>query len=296
MASPLLAALARNLAGTLDPAAYVRNLGFDPFDWQQEALDPTLRRLVLLTARQSGKSTVVAGKTVYKAKYFPGSLILIICPAQDQSKELMKKVDTFMRLDPEIELVRDGAFEKELANGSRIVALPGSERSVRGYSGPAMILIDEAARVLDETYRAARPMMVGADTELVLMSTPFGKRGFFHDAWANGRDWTKIEVTVGFEVQGFDVVPASLSGGLYRWQQAARGISAYYSPRHDAAFLCSELDSLGEWWWRQEYRCEFLETAANVFSYDEIMRAVRDDVEPLLEGRGVTDEVLPLEV
>ena len=35
----------------------------------------------------------------------------------------------------------------ELANGSRVVSLPGSERTTRGYSKAALIILDEAARI-----------------------------------------------------------------------------------------------------------------------------------------------------
>ena len=45
----------------------------------------------------------------------------------------------------------------ELASGSRIVALPGSERTTRGYSAPALIIIDEASRVDDEALRRLDP-------------------------------------------------------------------------------------------------------------------------------------------
>ena len=46
-------------------------------------------------------------------------------------------------------------------NGSRIVGLPGKEDTIRGYSEVSLLIIDEAARVTDEMYKALRPMLTG---------------------------------------------------------------------------------------------------------------------------------------
>src|ERR1017187_2234521 len=49
---------------------------------------------------------------------------------------------------------------------------------------------------LDELYMAIRPMLAVSCGTLWLMSTPFGKRGFFYEAWARGGpEWERIQVT-----------------------------------------------------------------------------------------------------
>jgi len=58
------------------------------------------------------------------------------------------------------------------------------------------MLIDEAARVSDELYRSVRPFLAVADGDLWLMSTPFGKRGFFYEEWEDGGPrWTRFKIT-----------------------------------------------------------------------------------------------------
>jgi hypothetical protein len=49
---------------------------------------------------------------------------------------------------------------------------------VRKFSAASLMLIDEAARVSDEMYKAVRPMLAVGDGNLWLMSTPFGKGSF----------------------------------------------------------------------------------------------------------------------
>lgn len=258
------------------PANYLETLGLRPYEWQQEALDPTVKRLLLLCARQSGKSTVIGGKALQNAKYHPGALILLISPAQDQSKELMKKIEAFMYQDKSLpKLKHDAVYEKEFVNGSRIVALPGSERSVRGYSGPKMILIDEASRVEIDTYRAVRPMMTGeeTDTELILMSTPFGKRGFFYEAWHSESDtWRKILVKAPAMIED-GMIKSPTDEDKYRGFYQAKGVSAYYSPRHTIEFLQEEYENIGDHWFRQEYLVEFIEPEGTLFSAEDIERA-----------------------
>ena len=82
----------------------------------------------------------------------------------------------------------DNEISLELPNGSRIVGLPGNEATVRGFSAVSLLLVDEAARVSDELYMAIRPMLAVSGGALWLMSTPFGKRGFFYETWRNGAE------------------------------------------------------------------------------------------------------------
>lgn len=68
----------------------------------------------------------------------------------------------------------------------RIVSLPSSEATVRGFSGAALIVEDEASRVPYDLYCAMWPMLAISGGRLVLMSTPFGKRGHFFEEWTQG--------------------------------------------------------------------------------------------------------------
>ncbi len=81
--------------------------------------------------------------------------------------------------------VAESALRVELANGSRVVSLPGQEQTIRGYSAPDLVLFDEAARADDRLYYAIRPMLAtNPAARLILLSTPFGTQGFFHQRLA----------------------------------------------------------------------------------------------------------------
>src|SRR5436305_14405958 len=178
-----------------DPAEWARKeLGFTADGMQAKVLRSASRRGLLNCTRQWGKSTVTAAKAMYHALHTPESLTLVVTPSARQSGEFLRKAERFAR-KLKIRPKGDGDNEISLAlpNGSRIVGLPGTEATVRGFSAVSLMLVDEASRVSDEMYEAIRPMLAVSDGALWLMSTPFGKRGFFYEAWANGGPgWERI--------------------------------------------------------------------------------------------------------
>src|SRR5205814_433566 len=106
-----------------------------------------------------------------------------------------KILELYAALGSPIPIAAQSALRLELANGSRVVSLPGTEGTVRGFSGVALLIIDEAARVADALYAAVRPMLAVSRGRLVALSTPFGQRGWFYDAWHSNEEWERVRVT-----------------------------------------------------------------------------------------------------
>ncbi len=83
--------LPSDLAMALDPVAFSVAAGIVPHPWQAEVLRSTAPRILLNCPRQSGKCSTVATLACHTALYSPGSLTLIVSPAERQSKELFRK-------------------------------------------------------------------------------------------------------------------------------------------------------------------------------------------------------------
>jgi hypothetical protein len=244
----MMVELRDDLRLALDRAAFARALGLEPDLWQEELLCSTSDRVLLNCSRQSGKSTMTGVIALHRALYHPGSLILCLAPALRQSQELFGKVLGFYRdLDRPVLPQAERKLSLELENDSRIVTLPGTEKTIRGFSGAALLIVDEAARVDDELYFAVRPMLAVSGGALVMLTTPYGKRGVFFDEWTGGHGWDRYEV------------PAS------------------ECPRISPEFLEEERRALPPWVFRQEYECSFEETEDQVFTTDMIDRAVTDE-------------------
>jgi hypothetical protein len=169
----------------LDPASLFFDLGMEPDGWQRELLSDEIDRGIVCCCRQSGKSSSAATLGIHCALYNPGSLTLLVSPSQRQSAELFRKCKDFHRKLADAGAVEtmteESVLRAEFSNGSRIVSLPASESTVRGYSGPALVIIDEAARVSDELYSAITPMLAVSNGRLLM------KKGHVLESLVRGR-------------------------------------------------------------------------------------------------------------
>lgn len=238
----------------MSAATWVREkLSFEPDAAQERVLASECRRVVMNCTRQWGKSTVTAAKAVHQASTVAESLTLVVSPSARQTAEFVRKAGAFLR---KMKLAPRGDGDNDmsllLSNGSRIVGVPGKAATVRGFSAVSLLLVDEAARVDDEMYLAVRPMIAVSEGTLWLMSTPFGKRGFFHEVWtAGGPEWERVRVT------------------------------AEECSRIRQQFLEEERRTMAERWYQQEYECEFVDAVDGVFDGALVKKAITRKVKPL---------------
>ncbi|MCS7045391.1 MAG: terminase family protein [Gemmataceae bacterium] len=235
--------LRRALALALDPTRILSAQGLVPDPWQRDLLFSPHPHLLLNCSRQSGKSTVVAAMALHQALVVPESLVLLVAPSARQSGELFRKVwAAYQAVGRLIPAVVATARQLELANGSRLVALPGREATIRSFSGVRLLILDEAARVPDVLYRSVRPMLAVSRGRLVALSTPFGRRGWFYEEWSGPGPWQRV------------CVP---------WPQC---------PRITPEFIAEETRALGPAWVEQEYQCLF--TALEGLVYPDFEQAI----------------------
>jgi hypothetical protein len=96
-------------------------------------------------------------------------------------------------------------------------------------------------------------MLAVSGGRIILLSTPRGKRGFFHDVWIEGgADWNRTR------------------------------IDAHQCPRISPEWLEREKAAMPDFWFRQEFLCEFCETLDSVFSFSDIQSALSDTIQPFI--------------
>jgi hypothetical protein len=224
----------------------------EPDPWQAEVLRSQHPRILLNCCRQSGKSSVAAVVGLDEALSRPPALVLLLSASLRQAQELGKKLfSAYRALGKPVPSEAENRLSLELSNGSRVICLPGKEGTARGYSGPKLVVLDEASRISDGLYFALRPMLSVSKGRLLCLSTPFGKRGFFYREWAQSERWEKVHIT------------------------------AEQCPRIPTDFLAEEKGTLPLWWYLQEYFGVFGDLQDSVFSHDDIMGAFRHRVKPL---------------
>jgi len=179
-------------------------------------------------------------------------LALVFSPTERQSREYCRYVRRYARaLGHPVGIARQNLNEVEWANGSRLLSLPDNHEGVVGFT-PTRIVIDEASRVSDVLYLSLRPMLATGG-EIELLSTPFGKRGFF------------------FEIFN---TPARLAAFGCRHRVTWRDVR-----RITPEFIAEERLELGERWFRQEWETSFEDAVDAVFAADAVRRAACDDPE-----------------
>ena len=237
-----------------DPAWILRARGIEPDAWQREVLLSPQDRMLLNCSRQVGKTTVVAALALHRALICPGRPVVVLAPSLRQSMELFRQVLLgHQALGHPLGIRGRGLGRIDFANGSRVLALPGRGETIRGIGGVSLLVIDEASRVEDDLYKSVRPMLAASQGRLVALSTPFGRRGWFHEEWTGGNPWNRVRVP---------------------WQDC---------PRISQGFIDTEVRSLGDRWIRQEYGCEFVSGSGLV--YPDFEKVVARQPEGDLPGR-----------
>jgi len=279
-----------DLLYTLSPLKYALSIGFNPYEWQQDVITSDWRFISINGARRGGKSFLIGFEPCHLARFFPGSVALITAPTEAQAVEDMRFVRAFMLNDPNYpEIVRSSDRQIELANGSRIIVIPATEVSARGYPNPHKLIVDEAAFVMDVIFEDCLiPMLNGNPRcRMLIISSPHGKSGdpgrFFHDTFTD-KNFERYEIKAPFMLDPDDrtnLLPAEPEA-RYRVRRAKAGIKAYYSPRHtnfeEQLFALSKQGALK---YAQNQLAEFVEPEDQVFSYDEIERIFSGGVKPL---------------
>ena len=238
----------RDIAYQIDPVLWVSQaLGVEPTAWQMEFLRaPRGASIVALTARQAGKTTTAAWAIAFCMLFTPGSLSVIACPAQRQSGEAVRRVREIL-VKFGAELKSDHVYGLELKNGSRVLALPGSDDSIRGLTVDGWIIADEAARLSDDLISALRPMRARRpQARLAMLSTAWSRTDPFWTVWSNeDPSWIRLKATA-------DVA------GLF-----------------PAEFLDQERHALGEDNFKREYLGIPIGAGASLFGWDLYDRATQ---------------------
>jgi hypothetical protein len=239
-----------------DPVGFARSVGITPDDWQTDVLASDHPRKILCCGRQTGKSTVAGILAIHKALTVPGATVLVVAPGERQAKLLFSKAASlYKQAGYPLPAHSERRTGLELSNGSVIEALPAVERTTRGYSVD-LLIVDEAAAVPDMDYMGILPALIATRGEQVLLSTPRGKRGFFHELYHSDDDWHRIMVRS-------DETPRIRDADLEVFRRM-----------------------MPEQFFRQEFYCEWLDTEGGLFSYEDVEAALAagEDVQAIQIG------------
>lgn len=239
--------------------------------WQKDILRHE-GNLAIRTGRQCGKSEVVSEKAKMFALNNPGTTTLVVAASQRQSSLLFEKIKAKIELEhrPLVDKAIEEHIKKtgkepdreerrrfewdygliselptqtriRLNNGSVIYCLPTGKTGtfIRGYTID-LLIADEAAFIPEMVWLAIMPMIAVSRKSrgwgwIILLSTPFGKGGFFYNSCLDD-DFKQIHV------------------------------SSEDCPRISKKFLAKEKKRLSKQEYAQEYLALFIDDFSQLFS------------------------------
>jgi len=212
-------------------------------EWQNDVMD-TDGNIVLRSGRQVGKSTVISIKAAEYAVKHKGKTILVIASVERQAQLLFEKTLSYIH-DNYKSYIKRGRerptkHKLTLTNGSIIHCLPTglSGYGIRGYTVD-LLIADEAAFIPEDVWTAVTPMLAVSRGTIILLSTPFGRGGYFYRCF-NDPSFTSFHV------------------------------SSEDCPRKNQVFLDQEKTRMTKLQYAQEYLGEFVDELMQFFPNDLI--------------------------
>jgi len=241
---------------------------FDMYDYQKEICDKIFRsrRVAVLTARQSGKTTTAVAVILHYILFNEFKTVAILANKGDASREVMARVKLAYEALPKwlqqgIEEWNKGNIELE--NGCKVLAGTTSSSAIRGKS-INFLYLDEVAFIegYDEFFASVYPTISsGESTKLLMTSTPNGLNHF----WKTCKG--AKEGTNGYEYQ--EVMWYDVPGRDEKWRKET--IEAL---DHDEAKF------------NQEYCCEFLGSSGTLISGGKLKELYPE--QPIAKAEGLS--------
>ena len=216
-------------------------------EWQRKVLTQK-GNICLRSGRQVGKSTVISIKAAEYAVNNKKKTVLVVAAVERQAYHLFEMTLNYLtdNYKSHIKMGKNRPTKSkiQLKNGSVIMCLPTgvSGLGIRGYTID-LLIADEAAFIPEEVWTAITPMLSVTRGDIILLSTPHGKEGFYYDCFQN-------EAYSSFH------------------------ISSEECGRIDEKFLKREKERMTKVQYAQEYLGEFVDELMQFFSTDLIRSAM----------------------
>jgi len=212
----------------------------------------TKGNIVLRSGRQVGKSTVISQKAAEFAINNPQKTVLVIACVERQALLLFEKILAYIYQNYR-KFIKKGKDKPtkhkiNLINGSVIYCLPTgiSGYGIRGYTID-LLIADEAAFVGEEVWTAVTPMLAITKGDIILLSTPFGKSGYFYRCFSD-------DTFTSFHISSEDC------------------------PRKNQDFLDQEKKRMSKLQYAQEYLGEFVDELQQFFPTKLIQNSMRERI------------------
>lgn len=216
----------------------------DMYDYQQEIVEKIThnRRVAVLTARQSGKTTTATAVILHYILFNEFKTVAILANKGDAAREVLARVKLAYEALPK--WLQQGVEEWNkgniaLENGCNVLAGTTSSSAIRGKS-ISFLYLDEVAFIegYDEFFASVYPTISsGESTKLLMTSTPNGLNHF----WKTCKG--AKEGTNGYEY--VEVMWNDVPGRDEKWKNETLASLDYDEEKFNQEYCCQFLGSSG---------------------------------------------------
>jgi len=246
----------------------------DMYEYQKEITEKISnnRRVAVLTARQSGKTTTATAVILHYILFNEFKTVAVLANKGDAAREVLARVKLAYEALPK--WLQQGVEEWNkgniaLENGCQVLAGTTSSSAIRGKS-ISFLYLDEVAFIegYDEFFASVYPTISSGDsTKLLMTSTPNGLNHF----WKTCKG--AKEGTNGYEY--VEVMWNDVPGRDEKWKQETLAALDYDEQK-----------------FRQEYCCEFLGSSGTLIDGSKLKALAYD--RPIAEQEGITQYIKPV--
>ena len=199
------------------------------YTWQQAVVDevcvPNENKVVVVKARrQCGKSFLCEQLLLWYSINHKRTTSAMVSPTLNQSRALFKEIINAIIDSGVVKAKNETLLTIDLINGSTIFFKSAEQRdALRGYHVDFLIL-DEAAFLSDDILSLVLPWRNVSKANMVIVSTPFRKDGFYYRYYQMGLvgekntvsvDWSKYDTSALLSEEQKEVYKQILSKNQY---------------------------------------------------------------------------------
>lgn len=180
-----------------------RYVGATLYEWQKAVTDEICgienenKTVVVKAHRQAGKSFLCENILLYYAINKKRSSNAMISPTLNQSRALYKEIVNAIVDSGIIKAKNETLLTIDLINGSTIFFKSSEQRdALRGYHIDGILILDEAAYLSDDILQLVLPWRNVSKANMLIVSTPFRKDGFFYRYYLLGVSKEKNTVSI----------------------------------------------------------------------------------------------------
>lgn len=253
---------------------------FIPYWYQIELVQAVTDNygLICVKGRQLGCTETLASMMLWRACREPGFLGVVLSKGAADTANIARRIRAMADSAPQmIGLATQNLTDLRIIGGGRILFRPSTPNGVRGLESVSMLLFDEIAFIpsIDLLYTAALPAteMCGDDARIVLMSTPWGRSGFFFERLNSNNGSIDL-------LEEAALVRGTGSKGWRMWVDTSGWAKVLlhwrahpiYSADPNYIDTIKEKKQLTDTTARQEYDLEFEHSEQNVFPAEYVRR------------------------